>query len=260
MCTIMTFDRLTFDANRTLIEDQIDSDARCNPDGFSLILMGDYDTDHVVLHAMDIDPLTTLLRTCDWRRMWLHCRLATGTGVDIHGTHAFRARGGWLVMHNGILTAESGTREHVDSEAIVKSIEAIGAEGTVTWLQFFEPYANVFLVNLNSGKWYMTRSQSGMLYTDSRFNYSTNEIQPLLTLPVKSHTWEEHDEDITSLMDTKYFQPYSGDATGFVTPESVDTCDSAYTTLDWDDATAADIELLKSATSRQRKNKGRKKA
>lgn len=176
MCTIMTFDRKTFDENRDAIVKQLAEDVTRNNEGFSLILAGASNKEVSVLRSMTILPIVELICNSEWKRFWLHCRFATTTAVGINQTHAFQG-GEWHVMHNGYIQHPKAGQFKVDSELIPKVISDYGVGAAIGLLLHQESFANVFLVNLYTGTWYVVRCSTGSLYTDGKGNYSTNKIE-----------------------------------------------------------------------------------
>ena len=177
MCTIMTFDNDTFQANKDAILERIKQDGVNNDDGWNLIIAGQKDTDVIFLQVLKPEMINALLTANqNMVRFWLHARRST-TGVDgISGCHGFRSYTGWFVQHNGILSSGRAKSLPVDSMVISELLEYMTPNHVAEWLMAKETYANVFMINPQLGTYHVVRCTSGSLHTDNKGNFSTNAI------------------------------------------------------------------------------------
>lgn len=170
MCTIMTVSSTEY--TREVIT-QIQDDAMGNPHGFALVLTSEGKAT-AVLRAMEISAILDALDYQKWDRMFLHCRWATQGSVGLTNTHGWDF-GEFIVMHNGVLFGKDAQRYTVDSMAIGKWLMDGGVEHTLNMLKD-QPFANVFILDTESGMYIVNHSRAGSLYTDYEGNYSTNKV------------------------------------------------------------------------------------
>ena len=202
MCVILTFDREFYSQHKTAIVNQVMADSRFNSDGYTLVAVGSTEDTGTCLRSLD---LGLILNTLDYHlgdngaaeRVWLHLRFATTGFRGLNGCHAFAADE-WVVLHNGILRRAESHAYNVDSELIAADIRDYGVLAAIEMLQAHEAYANVFLVNVNTGAWHMIRQTVGSLHTDGKGNYST---QPVATasLVVPMNTTAEYAATINTV-------------------------------------------------------------
>lgn len=167
MCTLLTVSSSQW--NKAL-ESHIRSDARSNPDGFACLLT-DMDGAHTLVRSMNIEVILTVLRNSDWERMFLHTRYATTGETRLDNTHGWESNGA-VYFHNGKLQSRDADGLAVDSQAIGLWLSRHGLPETIERLQQ-EPFANVFIVDLDTGIYTVFRSATGSLYTDGSGSYST---------------------------------------------------------------------------------------
>ena len=194
MCTIMTFDYDTFKANSAAIELQIRDDALFNNDGWSLLINGDEPT---LLKTLSLELVLKMLNATTFNRFWLHSRYATTRAHGLVHTHGFSG-GDWLVFHNGVLTSDESRAFPVDSQLIAARVQELGALPGLQSLSH-ERYLNAFVVNTNTGQWYVSRHVTNDLFTDGACNYSTNQIPTVGCVQlVADNTITAHNEDVVS--------------------------------------------------------------
>lgn len=170
MCTIMTVSSSEYTRQ---VMTQITDDAAGNPHGFALVLtVGNKATS--IVRSMDINSILDALDYQTWDRMFLHCRFATQGTVQLTNTHGWDF-GDYIVMHNGILFGQDAHRFAVDSMAIGQWLYDGGVEHTLNKLKD-QPFANVFILDTESGMYIVSHSRSGSLFTDYEGNYSTNKV------------------------------------------------------------------------------------
>jgi hypothetical protein len=214
MCTLLSVSRdflmSTSEITEAIIK-RIRDDADFNSDGFSLILCGEKDTDALNVQLMSLDSVLAILENVNWTRMWLHCRMSTTKITGVQGCHGFRTYEGWLVQHNGVITAGTATRLPVDSMVIADILTTHCVEDCVNWLHANASYANVFFVNPDSGEWVVSRSVQGSLYMDDHGNYSTHPIvEAGITTLVPKDFVDFHQEKVaksSSKYMSKYYSP-----------------------------------------------------
>jgi hypothetical protein len=205
MCTIMTLSREFYELNKDQVLKRIELDARGNNDGWALILLGERPSQTVQMQSLMLEPITKMIESnSKWTRMFLHARLATTSTAGIHGCHNFSTIGtglkkdlnfgAWLVQHNGILRHPESRKYLVDSMYIAEKLRTRGLIETKKYLLEVEDYANVFLVNIQTGKFSVTRSVTGSLHTDGLGNYSSQPITATeLIAPVGHKTSYDYD-------------------------------------------------------------------
>lgn len=167
MCTLLTVSSEFF--SRAL-EQRILDDAQHNPDGFSLLLTAEEGT-HTLIRTMDVSLVLSVLRSASWDRMFLHSRFATQGSVGLENTHGWE-NDGVFYFHNGCLSAPESIGLPVDSQAIGLWLNEGGIEHAMERLAL-EPFANVFMVDTQTGFYTICRSTSGSLHTDGQGNFST---------------------------------------------------------------------------------------
>lgn len=186
MCTILTFDKRAYDTNPAMFLGRLLVDSYINSDGFSALVLGVDETQQHFIRSMNYESferqLEVILDSVDWTRAWVHCRAATTGFVGINGCHGFAAER-FSVFHNGVITAPGANFFAVDSELIAENLAYDGLDFTLTWLKT-ESFANVFIVDTETGEYAVSRSITGKLYTDGKGNYSTNPIKGLVEMPV----------------------------------------------------------------------------
>jgi hypothetical protein len=133
---------------------------------------------------MDIEMVYDTLKYTVWDRMFLHARAATGGSINALNTHGFREYP-YLVMHNGFISAASHELE-VDSEQIGKWIREDGVFSCLTNL-YRETYANVFLIDVEAGDYYIHRSKTNTLFTDGVGSFSTGAFGDI-NIPVDEYS------------------------------------------------------------------------
>jgi predicted glutamine amidotransferase len=130
-----------------------------------------------------------------WDRMFLHCRFATQGDPTLDNTHGW-ANNGVFFMHNGVLMNPEAYRYNVDSQLIGGWLFD-GVDHTLEQLQK-ESYANVFLIDTNSGYYCVSRSEVGTLFTDWQGNYSSNPVGrirvPVPNFSTNSYWYAQPDE------------------------------------------------------------------
>jgi hypothetical protein len=200
MCTLLT---VSADKYNRALESHIRRDARNNPDGFACLLL-DANGHHTIVRSMSIETILTMLRNAPWERMFLHSRYATQGEVRLDNTHGW-AEQGTFYMHNGCLQSRDADVYEVDSQAIGGWLIAGGMEYALQQLRS-EQFANVFMVDLISGYYAVTKSAYGSLFTDGRGNYATNPIGDIAVpaVPGSVDFWWYSESDPEALADESY--------------------------------------------------------
>lgn len=198
MCTIMTIDRDFYLANRTEVVARIREDWRNNPHGASLLLIGEMAKDTSLIRSMSIDDILLLVElrflNSTASRIFLHLRFATTGFIGLNGCHGFAANN-YTVMHNGVLKRKEASYHNVDSELIAQDIVIESKAYAIAQLQKHETYANVFIIDNDTGKYDVIRQSTGSLYTDGKGNYSSNPCGTLY-LPVLPGYHAEYSKSI----------------------------------------------------------------
>jgi hypothetical protein len=190
MCTIMTFDYVTFCANKTAIVSQIRADAVGNPDGWSLVLTCLKGS--VSLNTMDVSVIVALLDTVPFARFWLHSRAATGRDTGVAYSHNFRTNSGLLIQHNGII--DNPDNLPVDSMRIGHLVDSLGLDFAIDYLSNTEHFFNTFFIEPEYGSYTVVRLGGGSLHTDNQGNYSTKAISGICSNSVSVGYWESYPE------------------------------------------------------------------
>lgn len=181
MCTIMTVDIDSFTDN---VVDQIAEDAKYNPHGFALALFKEGEL--VSLNrTTDFSRIVDALYEDDWDRMFLHCRYATWGDHLTENCHGWISNG-HLYMHNGILENTEAYTYAVDSMLIGQWLSEGGVETAIAELRE-ESYANVFIMDLQSRIFSVSRSFTNTLFTDGNGNFSTNKVDSV-SIPVPTYS------------------------------------------------------------------------
>lgn len=208
ICTLLSIDRVMFEENTDEVLRHMHKDAVSNDDGFALVTCGTRHNHAANLRTMALDPIINYLMVDKtWERFWLHSRYATTSTVNMSTVHGFDAADGWFVMHNGVLRDEKVDSLDVDSRIIPELIKLAGVDAAVNFLMTNETYANVFIVQPETGKWKMIRLETGSLYTDGYGNYATN---PLLDINqrVDLNSVVDFDEEVTQPAQTWGYYDY----------------------------------------------------
>jgi len=166
MCTILTVNS-KFD--KQLVVDRITTDGYNNPDGFSLMVQKG--RDFSMTRSTSLDLITDLVWYSNWDRIWLHSRFATQGSVSLENTHGWN-HDSTYVMHNGCLSDADTAKFPVDSQLIVDWVRLGGVPLALAKLKF-ETFANVFLIDSDTGEYTVHRTGGGSLYMDGIGNYST---------------------------------------------------------------------------------------
>lgn len=176
----------------------IRKDAVGNDDGFALVTSGLQSINAMVMRTMEIEPIINfLMASGSWERFWLHSRYATTSTVNLSTTHAFEVDS-YFVMHNGVLSHSKAKGRDVDSRLIPDLIRAGGVDVATKFLLDNEKYANVFIIQPESGEWKVLRLERGTLYTDAYGNYATNTLLDIYK-PVENNSITNHDEQVVQL-------------------------------------------------------------
>ena len=203
MCTILT-------ANNTIpahkIIEQLKEDAWSNPDGFAM-LMVQKNGKPLFIQSLDIEPILSLIEYSEFERIFVHTRYATQGKSALQNCHGWQANGVY-VFHNGSIRSRISDKFDVDSEAIRYWLDNYGIDETIDKL-IDEPFANVFLVDIEQGQYIVQRSRTGSLFTDGNGNYSTHDFDAI-NIPLAQDSLEqfeldvENTNEISSRFDSRY--------------------------------------------------------
>jgi len=168
MCTIISTDTVT-DA---LIE-RLAADHASNPHGIAIVTV-DQSYNYQILKTHDLSSAILILRSGEFRRVFIHTRNATTWARGVTATHAF-IQGDYIVMHNGILSSAGAKLHPVDSMMLCDLLKTTSPDKIQSVLSALgETFANVFIIDTKSDRFYMIRQSSGSLHTDGSGNYSTH--------------------------------------------------------------------------------------
>jgi len=214
MCTILTVSNEFYLENKEGVLSRIQRDSAFNNDGWAMVLLGKYPDQTVVIESLDQEVITDMITSNQsWTRMFLHARAATTTSTGIFGCHNFSTVGfgrknpdkessHWVVQHNGILHHKKSDLYMVDSMLIADFIAQKGIPETIDYLTEYETYANVFLINPETGEYIVTRAVTGSLHTDNAGNYSSQPVGSI-NIPVSLKTSREYLHEFSARKATK---------------------------------------------------------
>lgn len=227
MCTIITASRELFAQHSKDFIDQIYDDAKHNPHGLALVLMGKTSLEITVLRTLSADAVVSALNNDKtWQRFWFHSRYATSSFKGIPGCHGFHARHGeqdWYVLHNGIIQHQESRKFNVDSEWLASMISRYGVAAAVGAVRTGESFVNAFFVNPTTGKWVMLRAKSGSLYQDGKGNFSTVKLKGIIEELVKDETYLEFKETVETAYYSTRGSVYGRDTSTNTAPATTPT-------------------------------------
>lgn len=209
MCTLMTFSREFWKANRSAVIAQIHEDSKGNGDGWALIAVGTNQEATSILRSKRLESILETLEEGWWERVWIHARHATGNKKGLAQTHGWSAND-WYIMHNGILRHKDTHKFDVDSMVLIPLLEKYGLSAAVAYCQENESFCNLLLVNPEEGKWYVGRNQAGSLYTDGDGTYSSREFASVNTAVPVGHSLIYTVENFKKKVETSYHSTGAG--------------------------------------------------
>jgi len=200
MCTLLTIDRQTFTTHPAETIWRIKADAALNRDGLAVVALTANSDEVTKFQTLDLNTVIQFIENNQsWTRIFLHTRAATTKFNGIFGCHNFtsvgkgvnKAPSNWIVQHNGILTDPESDKYLVDSMYIAEHIHHFGVKETADYLIEKEFYANVFMIDPESGAYHVVRCIQGTLYTDNAGNYSSKPFGPIKS-PVAHNVHRNH--------------------------------------------------------------------
>ena len=118
-------------------------------------------------------------------------RRKTGSSdVNLQNTH-FWNEGKFFYCHNGSFPIKEAKEFDVDSQIIGKKINESGPWGAVEFCQKAS-FANVFIVNIESGEVFFSRSKANTVFTDGFGQYSTTLVEDVCDVLVPLNTVHMH--------------------------------------------------------------------
>jgi hypothetical protein len=126
--------------------------------------------------------------------VFIHQRAATRGGTSLETTHFWQA-GSYFYCHNGVFRGEKQKPFQVDSQVLGHILETEGLWSALEYMQG-QDYSNVFLVDMEKEKWYMSRSNLNTLYTNVYDDYSTDKLTDICDVPVQKQSIVTYDFDI----------------------------------------------------------------
>lgn len=186
MCTIITADS---SINKIALTDRLLFDAEYNTDGFTLLAILS-NARPLVVRSMDVNAIVNIIHAIEYDRVFIHTRMATQGAAALQNTHGWNSEG-TFVFHNGSIRSKIARKFEVDSQAITYWLDNYGLDETLDKL-LAEPFANVFLVDIDNGSFVVHRSEQGSLFTDGKGNYSSNAFGAV-KIPIEHYSWDMHE-------------------------------------------------------------------
>ena len=191
MCQLFSIGRASFDANCESWMAALRAGANINSHGSAALFIDETNGNHSIVRAMDWDDIEDVLETKrDWTRVLIHQRYGTRGARDVFNTHFWQV-GDLFYCHNGVLRGEVSQDFEVDSHAIGHMLETGGIWAALQFLQE-QDYANVFIVDLNEYCYYVSRSETNTLFTNSGGDYSTASVAGLVEQEVPRNSIVRH--------------------------------------------------------------------
>lgn len=174
MCWIMTMTTADLLSQSTKFTNLILDNSVFNRDGAAVVFLGDNPADDFSLRSMNIEKVIDSLLTLDCDgRIFVHLRMATTQYVGLGYTHGFDDLNNRFFMHNGIIRNEGHA---VDSFGLVHGQDIAK-----------ETYANIFEIDADKRRYFVTRKSVGSLFTDGSGNFCTTQCDFFpIPVPVNS--------------------------------------------------------------------------
>lgn len=182
MCTILTTNSVTDNILNRIAEDH-----QYNPHGLSVVT---YDgVNYEILKTLDLNTVLTILRSREYKRIFVHTRNATTWSRGVNATHGF-IQGDYIYFHNGIFRSRGALQYPVDSMMLGDVLRMTAPDNIQKTLSALgETFANIMIVDTKLDRYHVIRQQSGSLFTDNQGNYSTNPVDDI-NIPVPENTAE----------------------------------------------------------------------
>lgn len=182
MCTILTTDKITDNILNRIAEDH-----QYNPHGLSVVT---YDgVNYEILKTLDLNTVLTILRSREYKRIFVHTRNATTWSRGVNATHGF-IQGDYVYFHNGIFRSRGALQYPVDSMMLGDVLRMTAPDNIQKTLSALgETFANIMIVDTKLDKYHVIRQSTGSLFTDNQGNYSTNPVDDI-NIPVPENTAE----------------------------------------------------------------------
>lgn len=200
--------------------EHLDKGTKTNDHGHAALFIDEESGQHSLIRSVNWYDIKTMLSVKDdWTRVFIHQRASTRGGNGLENTHFWQS-GRYFYCHNGVFRGELQSDFLVDSMVIGHLLSENGLWPTLEYMQAQE-YSNVFIIDMESMEWYMSRSRTNTLFTDSSGNYSTKKLGDYIPVqqftvvkyeleePVVDSWWERtHQQRITQTVvdddDTAY--------------------------------------------------------
>jgi len=202
MCQIHIIDRKSYDKDNDKIIKHLDQGDISNDHGCSLLLVNGYG-EHTLVRSLDWDLVRNIMGNSDWDLAFIHQRYTTQGEANLMNTHFWQV-GDFFYCHNGVLNHQDTYNYEVDSQVIGQHLEQGKVWDAISYCQR-ESYANVFIINLKTKSFWVTRSQVNSLYTDGNNQYSTEQVTGIIDIPVPQHSVRQH------VLDFEEYQKWSAD-------------------------------------------------
>ena len=186
MCQIFIVNRDSYIENQDVYDAHLDKGDSLNNHGSSALFIAD-NGEHCLVRGLDFTTISTLMTINDnWSKVIIHQRYTTGGAANLSNTHLWQV-GDFFYCHNGVLKDERTLNYPVDSQLIGSFLQSGDVWDALAYCQS-EPYANVFIANIEQREIWVTRSKDNTLYTDGNGQYSTRKLEGHIDIPVAEHT------------------------------------------------------------------------
>jgi hypothetical protein len=207
MCQIHIIKREDFELSTKAYTSHLESGARINDHG-SAALFIDEKGNHSLLRAMKFEDIINMMHISNnWDQVIIHQRYTTQGAANLTNTHLWQS-GKFLYCHNGVLQDEACSEFEVDSQLIGWYLEGGNVWDAIAYCQS-EEYANVFIIDLEEKKLYVTRSKTNTLFTDGEGQFSTRKLNNEIDILVPSNTVEIINLDVQSFDKWRFDDYYS---------------------------------------------------
>ncbi len=212
MCQIHTITRTSWEKNINEWLEHLRDGALINYHGSALVLIDEDTGEHSVLRSKNWDDVEALLLANNhWTQAFIHQRYSTRGGTGLENVHFWQSND-VLYCHNGVFQGKEQAQFNVDSNIIGQYLEEQGIWGALGYMQSQE-YANVFMIDLIDGVYYISRSVTNTLYTDNDGSFSTFPLDSVCEMPVVAGTIIRKEFNLTPAASygITYNSPYKDD-------------------------------------------------
>lgn len=187
MCKIFAITRHSYDNNTEAWTEHLKDGARINSHGSAALFIDEDTGSHSIIRATQWTDIQDVLDfKSDWTTVFIHQRFGTRGGRGLENVHFWQANDVFY-CHNGVLRGTEQEALSVDSLVIGQWLEEGGVWYALSQLQQ-QDYANVFMVDMIDGAYYMSRSVTNSLYTNDLGDYSTDKLDGICDISVAENT------------------------------------------------------------------------